>query len=300
MGGLLRRMPWTGLFVLIGVLAIAGLPPLNGFVSEWLLFQAALQAWQLDSGVLRTLVPLAAAALALTAALVAVTFVKVFGIAFLGQARSRRVRRARPAPLGMRAALGGLAVLCIGLGVLPAAVLDLLGQVPVRLLGVGLPQISAHGWLWLTPVSAQTASYSAPLVVMLLLGIAGLTLLLFKRLLHSAGGRRRRRRRRCDPWDCGFAVPTPAMQASAGGFVQPLRRVFAPVFALTETMARHDDGRRRWQVRITDRAWAWLYRPVSRLVEQAARRVVRLQSGSVRLYLGWTLATLMVLLWIIT
>lgn len=294
MGGLLRRMPWTGLFVLIGVLAIAGLPPLNGFVSEWLLFQAALQAWQLDSGVLRTLVPLAAAALALTAALVAVTFVKVFGIAFLGQARSRHVRRARPAPLGMRAALGGLAVLCIGLGVLPAAVLGLLGQVPVWLLGVGLPQISAHGWLWLTPVSAPTASYSAPLVVMLLLGIGGLTLLLFKRLLHPAGGRR------CDPWDCGFAVPTPVMQASAGGFVQPLRRVFAPVFALTETMACHDDGRYRWQVRIADHAWAWLYRPVSRLVEQAARRVVRLQSGSVRLYLGWTLATLVVLLWIIT
>ena len=298
MGGLLRRMPWTGLFVLIGVLAIAGLPPLNGFVSEWLLFQTALQAWQLDNGVLRSLVPIAAAALALTAALVAVTFVKVFGIAFLGQARSRHVRRARPAPLGMRGALGLLAVLCIAFGVLPAAVLGLLGQVPVMLLGVGLPQATAHGWLWLTPVSADTASYSAPLVVLLLFGIAGLTLVLFKRLLNPAGARRRQRR--CDPWDCGFAAPTASMQVSAGGFAQPLRRVFAPAFALTETLAVRDDGSRRWIVQVADHAWNGLYRPISRGVEQAARRVVRLQSGNVRMYLGWTLATLVLLLWIIT
>jgi hydrogenase-4 component B len=298
MGGLLRRMPWTGLFFLIGVLSIAGLPPFNGFASEWLLFQAALQSWQLESGVLRSLVPIAAAALALTAALVAVTFVKVFGIAFLGQARSRHVRRARPAPLGMRAALGLLAVLCIAFGVLPSVVLGLLDQVTLLLLGVRLPQATAHGWLWLTPVSANTASYSAPLVVLLLLGIAGLTLVLFKRLLNPTGARQRQRR--CDPWDCGFAAPTPAMQASAGGFVQPLRRVFAPAFMLTETLLIRDDGSRRWLVRVADRAWGWLYLPVARLLEQVARRVVRLQSGNVRVYLGWTLATLVVLLWIIT
>ena len=122
MGGLLRRMPWTGLFFLLGCISIAALPPFNGFVSEWLTFQAALQAWQLESGVLRSLIPIVSAVLALTGALVAATFVKVYGVAFLGQARSRHVRRARQVPFGMRAGQGWLALLCLLFGVLPTAV----------------------------------------------------------------------------------------------------------------------------------------------------------------------------------
>ena len=167
MGGLLRRMPWTGLFFLVGCLSISALPPFNGFVSEWLTFQAALQAWQLESGVLRSLIPIASAMLALSGALAAACFVKVYGIAFLGQARSRHVRRARQVPFGMRAGQGWLAGLCLLLGVLPTAVIDVIDGVPRQVLGAGLPQAAAHGWLWLTPVSPATASYSAPLVVVL-------------------------------------------------------------------------------------------------------------------------------------
>ncbi len=293
MGGLLRRMPWTGLFFLLGCISISALPPFNGFVSEWLTFQAALQAWQLDSGVLRSLIPVASAVLALTGALVAATFVKVYGIAFLGQARSRHVRRARRVPFGMRAGQGLLAGLCLALGVLPTWVLAAIDRVPRELLGGGLPQASAHGWLWLTPISSGTASYSAPLVVLLLAGAAGVAIWAFRRGAV-------RRVRRCDAWDCGFAPPSPRMQYTSTAFAQPIRRVFDLVFQIDESVSTREGGPPRYQLAIGDRAWGLLYAPVGRWVESAARQVVRLQSGNVRVYLGWTLATLLVLLWIIS
>ncbi|AGA91883.1 formate hydrogenlyase subunit 3/multisubunit Na+/H+ antiporter, MnhD subunit [Thioflavicoccus mobilis 8321] len=293
MGGLLRRMPWTGWFFLIGSLSIAALPPFNGFVSEWLTFQVALQAWQLDSGVLRSLIPIVAAVLALTAALVAACFVKAFGTAFLGQARSRHVRRARPTPLSMRIGQGLLALACLALGVLPTGVIALLEPIPRELLGQGVAQATALGWLWLTPVSPAAASYSAPLVLLVL---AVLVAVVFWSRQWGAVGRLRR----CDPWDCGFAPPSARMQYGATAFAQPLRRVFGLLFRVEETVETLEDGRRRYRLAIADRAWGLLYLPVARAVETAARRVTRLQSGNVRVYLGWTLATLLVLLWLIS
>jgi formate hydrogenlyase subunit 3/multisubunit Na+/H+ antiporter MnhD subunit len=290
MGGLLRRMPWTGFFFLTGCIAISALPPFNGFVSEWLTFQAALQAWQLDSGVLRSLIPVAAAMLALTGALAAACFVKVYGVAFLGQARSRHVRRARQVPLSMRIGQGVLALLCLLSGLLPTVVIGLLNGVSEQVLGQGLPQVTAHGWLWLTPISPETASYSAPLVGIALFVALGLGLWLL--------GRGIRRVRRCDAWDCGFAQPTPAMQYTSTAFSQPMRRVFGLLFHIDERLEQQD-GRLRYHLQVTDRLWDMLYLPVARLVGNAARRVTRLQSGNVRIYLGWSFATLLVLLWII-
>jgi hydrogenase-4 component B len=291
MGGLLRRMPWTGLFFLVGCISISALPPFNGFVSEWLTFQAALQVWNLGSGVLRTLVPIAAAVLALTGALAAACFVKVYGVAFLGQARSRHVRRARPVPRNMRVGQGLLAALCLLFGVLPTPFIQLLNIVPQQLLGTGLAQATAHGWLWLTPVSPSVASYGAPSVAIALVVALGLGLWLV--------GRGTRRVRRCDAWDCGFAPPTAAMQYSSTAFAQPIRRVFDMLFHSEETVERQEDGRLRYRLKLADRTWGMFYLPVKRLVENAARRVSRLQSGNVRIYLGWSFATLLVLLWII-
>ena len=293
MGGLLRRMPWTGLFFLVGCISISALPPFNGFVSEWLVFQAALQTWTLDSGVLRSLIPIAAAILALTGALVAATFVKLYGIAFLGRARSRHVRRARKAPFGMRAGLGWLAALCLLLGVLPTQVINVIDVIPRQLLGGGLPQATAHGWLWLTPISPATASYSGPLVAILLVFIAGMAILLGRR--SSA-----RPVQHCDAWDCGFAPPTARMQYTATAFAQPIRRVFGSLCQVDESVTPREDGVPRHQLTITDRTWGLFYEPIARSVEIAARRVVQLQSGNVRIYLGWTLVTLLVLLWIVS
>ena len=291
MGGLLRRMPWTGFFFLIGCLSISALPPFNGLVSEWLTFQAALQSWQLQSGVLRSLVPISAAVLALTAALVAASFVKVYGVAFLGQARSRHIRRARGVPFSMRAGQGVLAFLCLLLGVFPSFVVDLINTVPRQILGQGLTQATSQGWLWLTPVSPATASYSAPLVAIALIIALVLGLWLM--------GRGARRVRRCDAWDCGFSPPSPTMQYTSTAFSQPIRRVFGSMFHIEETVERQQDGRLRYRLQINDRLWNLFYVPVARMVELTARRVTRLQSGNIRTYLGWSFVTLLILLWII-
>lgn len=293
LGGLLRRMPWTGWFFLFGCISIAALPPLNGFVSEWLTFQTALQAWSLDSGILRTLLPLAAAVLALTGAIAAATFVKLYGIAFLGQARSRRARRAREVDLGMRTAMGALALLCLLLGVLPTFVIEALDGIPRQLLGRGLDQATTHGWLWLTPVSAETASYSAPLVLLGLVGVWWIAALLLRRS-------RTRRTRRGDPWDCGFGTPNARMQYSAVAFAQPMRRVFGGLFRIHEEVSQDEHGHLRHQLQVQDPLWDRVYAPIGRAVNASARRVTRLQSGNVRIYLGWSLATLVLLLWLIS
>ncbi len=293
MGGLLKLLPWTGLFFLVGCISISALPPFNGFVSEWLTFQAALQAWALENGILRSLIPVTAAMLALTGALAAACFVKVYGVTFLGQPRSTPARKAHEVSFGMRAGQGVLAAACLLLGVLPTFFTGLLDTVPGLLLGQHLPQATAGGWLWLTPVNAHTASYSAPLV------FAALALAWWL----AAWALRRgavRQVRRCDAWDCGFSPLTPRMQYSATGFAQPIRRVFGPLFRIEESMSRDEEGLLRHRLQVHDRLWEWLYLPVGRAALRAGRWVGHLQGGNARIYLGWTLATLGALLWLIS
>ena len=293
MGGLLKRMPWTGLFFLVGCISISALPPFNGFVSEWLTFQTALQAWALENGVLRSLVPLAAAMLALTGALAAACFVKVFGVAFLGQGRGKSVRKAREVSIGMRAGQGLLALMCLALGILPTWVIQGLNGIPSALLGEGLVNASSHGWLWLTPVSADVASYSAPLVLVGLLLAWGIVAWWWRR-------REVRQVKRCGVWDCGFSTPGPRMQYTASAFGQPIRQVFGLLFHMDEKVERDEAGNLRHSLHVGDRAWGLFYEPVARITQEAARRVTRIQTGSVRHYLAWSFVTLLVLLWIIS
>lgn len=293
MGGLLRRMPWTGLFFLIGCLSIAPLPPFNGFASEWMILQSALQVWQLDGGLIRSLLPIAIAALALTGALVAATMVKAYGVAFLGQARSRRARRARPVPMSMRLGQALLAGVCILLGLFPGQVVAMLSAVPKLLFADAPLAVYEASWAWLKPIAAHGASYSGLALALGLVAAWGLLAWAIRR-----GPVRRIRRQ--DAWDCGFAVPNERMQYSATAFAQPVRRVFGGLFDIKEELSCDDNGQQRYQIRIQDRFWNGLYMPVMAAVCRSSKAIVNLQSGSLRLYLGWTLSTLLVLLWIIS
>jgi formate hydrogenlyase subunit 3/multisubunit Na+/H+ antiporter MnhD subunit len=300
MGGLIRRMPQTAFLFLVGCIAISGLPPLNGFVSEWLTFQTALQAPRLESGVLRALIPVSAAVLALTGALAAACFVKVYGVVFLGQPRSRHVRHAREVNWGMRAGMGLLAALCLLFGVLPTPVVEALNAVPQLLLQQGLPSATAHGWLWLTPVSPEVASYAAPLVV----AAIGLAWLIGYLWLHRRG---QAPVRRGDPWDCGFGPLSARMQYTSTAWSQPIRRIFAPVWEVHEQVDESAETRQplrvasiHYHLHIADRFWRYLYEPIARLTLAAARRVGVIQVGSIRAYLAYSFFTLLVLLWFIT
>jgi hydrogenase-4 component B len=303
MGGLIRRMPWTALFFLIGCISISALPPFNGFASEWLTFQTALQATVLDSGVLRAVIPITAAMLALTGALAAACFVKVYGIAFLGQARSRRIRHAREASAGMLGAQGLLALLCLLFGVLPTTTVAGLSRVTESLTGATLASATRHGWLWLTPVAPEVASYSAPLVlfgVMLAVAVwAGIYLMLRHRRKTEPVPRR-------EPWECGFGPLNSRMQYTATAFAMPIREIFRPLFRLHEESAREMDARLatrptqlRYLIRADDISWGIFYHPVERWIIAASRMVGRIQTGHLRHYLAYSFFTLLVLLWLV-
>jgi hypothetical protein len=189
----------------------------------------------------------------------------------------------------MRAGQAWLALLCLLLGVLPTVMVTLFDAIPRQLLGAGLSQATAHGWLWLTPVSAATASYAAPLVLLALAGAWWLA-----SVLLSRGGIRQ-----CDPWDCGFSPPDARMQYTATAFAQPIRRVFGLLFRIDERLET-EGGITRHRLRVDDRSWNLFYGPIAQLVQTCARQVARLQSGNVRAYLGWSLGTLLALLWIVS
>jgi len=304
MGGIIHRMPWTAGFFLAGCLSISALPPFNGFVSEWLIFQTALQATALESGVLRAMIPISAAVLALTGALAATCFVRAFGIIFLGQARTRRMRHVREASSGMVMAQGALALLCLLAGVLPTYMVDLLSRVSRDLTGSGVFSASREGWLWLTPVAPEVASYSAPLV---LLGVS-LAIVAWAAVYVSL--RKERRTApvpRRDPWDCGFGALNTRMQYSASAFAMPIRHIFRPAWRMHEEKTRDMDPRLptrpeslRYLIHADELSWHIVYLPVERLVQAAARRVGGIQTGQLRHYLAYSFFTLIALLWLIT
>ncbi len=170
LGGLIHRMPWVAWLALVGVLAAAGIPPLNGFVSEWLLLQAFLFTPSLPQSFVNMLVPLAAAALVLSAALAAYVMVKFYGIIFLGRPREPNLAYAKDAGSFERAALAWLAAGCVLLGVLPVNVIALIDPVNVLLIGSKATHQIADHWLLLAPINADRSSYSPLIVLVAIVG----------------------------------------------------------------------------------------------------------------------------------
>jgi formate hydrogenlyase subunit 3/multisubunit Na+/H+ antiporter MnhD subunit len=303
MGGLIRHMPWTALYFLVGCLSISALPPLNGFVSEWLIFQTALQATALEGGVLRAIIPLAAAVLVLSGALAATCFVKVFSVVFLGQGRAKRVRSVHEARPAMVFAQGLLAALCVLFGVLPTVTVAGIGRVTEALTGEALASATRQGWLWLTPVAPEVASYSAPLIALgVLIALAAWAAV----YLALRSRRREHPVTRRDPWDCGFGGVTARMQYSPTAFTMPIRQIFQPVFRIHEDRVRDMDPRLptrpahlRYILHVEDISWNTVYRPVEIAVHRVSRLVGRIQTGQLRHYLAYSFLTLLILLWLI-
>jgi formate hydrogenlyase subunit 3/multisubunit Na+/H+ antiporter MnhD subunit len=288
LGGLIHRMPWVTWLTLIGVLAIAGLPPLNGFVSEWLLLQAFLSAHEVPQPFVNMLLPLGAAVVALAAALAGYVMVKFFGVVFLGQPREAALANAHDAGWLERLGLLWLALGCIGLGLMPSQVIALLGLVP-RQLGFIQQMPAASSWWHLVPVAGRQAAY-APLVFLLAIVVTiGVTLLLVTVFYH-------RRTRRAAAWDCGFARLDARMQDTAEGFGQPIRHIFLPFFDMQRELPTPFDRAPRYRVVIGDRIWRGVYLRLARAVQRVAEAVAWLQQGRISTYLLYSFVTLLVLL----
>jgi formate hydrogenlyase subunit 3/multisubunit Na+/H+ antiporter MnhD subunit len=292
LGGLIGRMPVTSFLALVGAVAISALPPLNGYVSEWLLFQSLLQSPQLPQLGLQFLVPAAGGLLALTAALAAACFVRFYGVAFLGRARSPEAAGAREVNRWSLGAMSALAGLCVIAGILPGPIIDLMAPAVELMLGGRVPPQGIDAWATLVPVAEVRSSYSG-LLVMLFIAISGGG---SAWLVHRFASRRLRRG---PAWDCGFPNAEPITQYGGGSFAQPVRRVMAPLLAARETVVMPEPGDMspaRHAARTQDIVWSKLYVPLVDAVGHATLRLNALQFLTIRRYLGLVFMSLILLL----
>ena len=293
LGGLIHRMPQTAFTFLIGCVAISALPPLNGFVSEWLIFQAILLSPQIPSWGLKFLVPAVGALLALSAALAAACFVKAFGITFLGRARSSVVATAQEADGFSLGAMFAFVALCLLAGILPGLFIDALAPVVYSLIGDRMPVQAGVAWLSIVPIAEGRSSYNGLLVFLFMIVSGFLAAVAIHRLASD-------KLRRAPAWDCGYPDASVLTEYSASSFAQPIRRVFGTVvFRAREHVQMPPPGNAapaRLTVILRDPIWEGLYLPLARGTMFAAEHLNRLQFLTIRQFLTLVFAALVILL----
>jgi formate hydrogenlyase subunit 3/multisubunit Na+/H+ antiporter MnhD subunit len=293
LGGLIHRMPQTAFIFLVGCAAISALPPLNGFVSEWLTFQAILVSPQLSSWGLKLLVPAAGALLALSAALAGACFVRVYGIAFLGRPRSTAARDAHETERVSIVAMGLLAAACLALGILPGFAIDVLAPVTQLMTGARMPVQAGVAWLSIVPIVESRSSYNGLLVFLFVAASGMIGAFAIHRLASN-------RIRRGAIWDCGFPDPSPVTQYSGDSFAQPIRRVFGTLVFRAREIGEMPPPNSTLPARFTaivhDPIWDTLYAPVEGFVAFATEKLNVLQFLTIRRYLSLVFAALVLLL----
>ena len=293
LGGLLNLMPATGLFMLVGAMAISALPPLNGFVSEWLILQAVLLGPLFPQWTLKLLAPSVGATIALTAALAAACFVRLFGVSFLGRPRSPAAAKAKDVDAYSLTAMGTLAGLCLLAGIFPGMIIDAVKPAVLIAVGGTMPLQSKIAWMSIAPIAASRSSYNGLLVFFFMVMSGFLASFAIHRLASS-------KLRRAPAWDCGFPTADPATQYTAQSFSQPIRRVFGGVmFRARERVKMPPPGDlspARLTVESHDLIWDWLYLSIERGVTYSATRLNGLQFLTIRQYLSIVFAALVTLL----
>lgn len=293
LGGLIHRMPLTSFAFLVGSVAISALPPFNGFVSEWLAFQAILQSPDLPQWGLKIMVPAVGGLLALSAALAAACFVKAFGITFLGRPRTLAAQLAHEVDRFSLSAMLVLAALCLLAGILPGIVIDGLAPVTLALVGGRMPVQTSEPWLSIVPIAEGRSSYNGLLVLLFTAFAASLAAYLVHRLASRA-------LRRAPAWDCGFPELGPQTQYTSASFAQPVRRVFGTLlFQAKEAVdmpAPGDPRPARFTLELRDLIWGGLYEPIAGAVWFAAERLNHLQFLTIRRYLSLVFLALVFLL----
>ena len=292
LGGLIKRMPHTAVLCLVGVLALAAVPPLNGFTSEWLIFQLLVAGARYTAPALAIVLPLALAAVALVAGLAAVSAVRLFGITFLALPRTDNARDAHEAPAIMRAAMLLPALACVVLGLVPTLALTRLTAV-VTDLGLPMGQLDTGLALALPLVGSQLW----PVAIAALLAGAGLVAAVVSRTWSGHPVR-------IDTaWNCGRIAQSPRTEYTAAAFAEPLKRVFTGFYRPTQEVTVDVHPVSPYFVRgITVRAdlAPWMeqtfYVPLVRAAQWVAGLTAHLQTGSIHLYLALLPAALLVLL----
>lgn len=296
LGGLIHRMPYTAFALLAGCAAISALPPFNGFASEWLTFQAILLSPELPQWGLKLLVPAIGATLALSVALAAACFVRVYGIAFLGRPRTSSAAGAREVDRFSIGVLLFLAAICLVAGVLPGFVIDAMAPAVTVILGGHMPTQVTVPWLSVVPISQGRSTYNGLLVFAFIAISASLSAYAIHVLASRA-------KRRAPAWDGGFPELSPLTQYTAGSFAQPIRRVFGTlVFRIREEVELPPPGdtkAAKFRLDLNDIIWDFFYAPISGAVAFLADQLNVLQFLTIRRYLSLVFGALVVLLLVI-
>lgn len=298
MGGLGKLMPLTALAFLIGCMAISALPPLNGFISEWYTYQSLFSMSHDGTFLMRISAPIAIVMLALTGALAAMCFVKVYGVSFCGGPRSEKAQQAREVPWPMTAAMLLLALCCVALGLGASVIAPVISRVAMSL--AGTHDVAVTQGSLLIPAQASQAMLSPALTFILLAALPVLPLLIWL----GVKGNQPAFRRGGQPWACGYAWE-PLMSVSAGSFTQPLRSMFSTLYRLRKQLDPSPLLTRALQA-ATAGATAiepfWdekIIYPLVRVIRRIGTQVQRLQSGDFRLYCLYVVAALIVLLFVV-
>ncbi|WP_213992757.1 hydrogenase 4 subunit B [Sodalis sp. dw_96] len=295
MGGLGRLMPFTALAFIIGCMAISALPPLNGFVSEWYTYQSLFTMSHDGGFILRLSGPVAIVMLAITGALAAMCFVKVYGISFCGAPRSEKAAQAREVPWQMTVAMLLLALMCVLLGIAAPAIAPVLAAVAAGL--AHGHEITVAQGLLLVPDQARQAMLSPLMIFILLLVLPLIPLGIYQLRKGTQPGYRRRG----DPWACGYGWEA-AMSMSAASFTQPLRVMFSALYRLRRQLDP-SPGLKRALERTTEGAGRvepfWddsIINPLVRITQRLGGQVQVLQGGDFRIYCLYVVAALVILL----
>lgn len=297
-GGLIRAMPGTALFFLVGSMAISALPPFNGFFSEWLTFQSLFPGVTGFGVITRIVFIFAIGALAFTGGLAAACFVKAFGITFLARPRSRAAGEARETGWPARVAMAGFALATLLLGVGAGIATRFLGDIAAGLAGLRIVNTSAAADAGSSSVSVQEgfARVSMPAV------FAALALAGAATLLAVLVWARRRRRVIARTWDCGADL-TPRMEITATGFSRSIITVARGLLRpSSETEIEYHDANRYFpkagtvSMGLTDVYRAFIYRPLHDATNAVAGIMRRVQSGNIHGYILYIFLTLIGLL----
>lgn len=300
LGGLIKRLQVTAPLFLVGALAISAIPPLNGFMSEWLIFQSLLNGFNIPSVIIKVLTAICGATVALTGALVATCFVKAFGISFLALPRSEHARHAKEVPVIMYVSMGLLAGLCVFMGLFPAKIMMTINHVNTELLGVNIAKaITSYDWLQMktiqtnfSEISPQSATVFGLMLLAITVGVVTLINPGFTRKMYET-------------WTCGIS-PEPRFGYTATAFSKPFRIIFSNLYRprleikTTYSVPKYFVKSIRYIDEITPIFEKYFYAPLSRYVLNISNKVRWIHTGSIHIYLVYIFITLLISMLVIT
>lgn len=294
LGGLIKRLQVTAPLFLVAVLSISAIPPLNGFVSEWLIFQSLLNGFTIPSVIVKVLTAICGATVALTGALVATCFVKAFGISFLAMPRSEYAQHAREVPVIMYVSMGLLAGLCIFMGLFPVKIMTTINHVNTELLGVNIAHtITSYDWLQTKTLQTNFSEISLKSVTVF--GLMFFAITVGAITLINPGFTKKIYK----TWTCGIS-PEPRFGYTATAFSKPFRIIFSNLYRprreieTTYTVPKYFVKSIVYIAEITPIFEKYFYAPLSRYVLSISNKVRWIHTGSVHIYLVYIFITLII------